>query len=183
MISLKEVLIWDDILIRDGLAAALTWLRTKETGLSTYPRMFKLMRDRSDNSKARLGHVADGIEWQPGGQVTLRWKGPNVSVATFDTMSAMKAVHGYMNPVTLRYDTRVEYVKAPKELDRRLVEAIDELYYTLADYVDRVQKQAHVSRKELQAKFGKVQDLMVENAASVTFPIYTQNGCDTAECA
>jgi hypothetical protein len=149
---------------------------------TSYPRQFKLMRNRSDNPKARLGYVADGIEWTPGGAVTLRWKGPHTSVATFDTMAAMKSVHGYRNPLTGVYDTQVEYVKPPKPIDRRLIEAVDHLYYALADYVDRTQKQAHVARAELQQAFGAVQDLMVEGA-TVRIPLYKETNTNTANCA
>lgn len=139
----------------------------------TYPRMFRLVRDRSDNPLARLGHVADGVEWAPGGAVTLRWRGPHTSVATFDRMAALKAVHGYRNPLTYKYDTRVEYKEAAPPMNRRLIEAVDELYYVLGDYIDKTQKQAHVARGDLQKAFGAVQDLMVEGS-TVDIPLFTE---------
>jgi hypothetical protein len=152
-------------------------LRSK---MPSYPRVFKLIRDRSNNPSARLGHVADGIEWAPGGEVTLRWKGPHTSVATFKTIGAMKAVHGYRNPLTFEYDTRVVYVQKTPPLERRLTEAIDHLYYALGDYIDRTQKQAHVAREDLQKAFGAVQDLIVEGSNPRVSDFAVTN---TADCA
>lgn len=154
--------------------------------INTYPRVFRLMRDRSDNPKARLGHVADGVEWTPGGRTTLQWKGPHTSIATFGTMAALKAVHGYRDPITGMYDTRVEYVNRPKPLDQRLVEAVDHLYYTLSDYIGRAEKQAHVARKDLQEAFGRVQDLIVDGASQdgLKLGYKTYNECSTTDqCA
>lgn len=173
---------WANQMLRESAEA----IRKGSKAINTYPRVFRLMRDRSDNPKARLGHVADGVEWTPGGKTTLLWKGPHVGFSTFDTMTALKAVHGYMNPITGMYDTRVVYVHKPKPLDKRLVEAVDHLYYTLSDYVGRAEKQAHVARTDLQAAFGRVQDLMVEGTSQDAVKLFykTYSECSTPDqCA
>lgn len=131
-----------------------------------YPRMFKLVRDRSDRTGDKLGHVADGIVWSPAGPVTLHWLGANSSVATFNTMRAMLAVHGHYDPARFRNNTRVEWTREPAKLDRRVFDAMDELFEAISDYVTAVEKKTVIPRDTLKAAFGRLQDYMTDAAAA-----------------
>lgn len=139
-------------------------MRERESMVS-YPRVFKLVRKRASRPGEKIGHVADGVEWAPGGQVTLRWRGTLSSVATFGSMDAVKAVHGHYSLVRGEFNTVVEYVDPPAKLDKRVLDEFRALEDVLFDWVDRVQKKTHIDRDALRERFGLIQDLMTEAMA------------------
>lgn len=58
------------------------------------PRRFRLIRDLDFSGVSGVGHVADGVQW-PCGQVALMWLGEHGSLAVWDSLGSMLAVHGH----------------------------------------------------------------------------------------
>lgn len=67
------------------------------------PKQFRLVRDVDESGVSGAGHVVDGIVWADG-TVCLRWRTRDRSTSMYDSIDAVRAIHGHDGK------TRVEWV-------------------------------------------------------------------------
>jgi hypothetical protein len=70
------------------------------------PKQFRLVRESDESGVSGEGHVVDGIVWADG-TVSLRWRTHHRSTSSYDSIDAVKAIHGHGGK------TRVEWVETP----------------------------------------------------------------------
>jgi len=66
------------------------------------PRLFELVRHHDVSGLSGTGVVAEGVVWS-GGSVSLHWLTEWPSVATFESIDAVLAVHGHNGATTVQY--------------------------------------------------------------------------------
>jgi hypothetical protein len=65
-------------------------------------RLFYLVRTHDVSGVSGVGDVAEGVEFSSG-KVVLSWRTPITSVAVYDSMDEMIAIHSHDGTTTVRW--------------------------------------------------------------------------------
>jgi len=75
-----------------GLLEEQAWTWT--TPSKKYPRAFFLRRDVDETGVSGTGRVAEGVQFT-NGKVAMTWNSVHTSVAVYDNMRTLRAIHGH----------------------------------------------------------------------------------------
>lgn len=71
-----------------------------ETGI----RHFVLQRDEDETGISGTGVVADGVVFNSNGKVALSWNTEHTSVAVYDDIETVEAIHGHDGKTRVIFD-------------------------------------------------------------------------------
>lgn len=74
---------------------------------------FVLMRDEDEVGVSGTGVVADGVIFAGSGKVALSWNTPHTSVAVYDDLETVIAIHGHDGKTKVLLDDHVKRYEKP----------------------------------------------------------------------
>lgn len=94
------------------------------------PRVFFLARMEDETGTSGTGLVAEGVEFSDG-TVALRWRTRTSSTAVYDSLAAVREIHGHNGKTQILYE--IQETRRAKPWGRLTEDELAELYVKLAE--------------------------------------------------